>query len=96
MLIKMLEDRFNVLTHETSDSFTYLGMLIEVTDDGNYSIGMEDYQKNAVVTHFGKEKSKVTTIPASKELFSVNTESKALNIRLRKQFHSSAARVLRV
>ena len=63
----------NSLTHETSKVFTYLGIYIEKDDQGIYSVDMEDYQKNMVISHFGsEEKIGSSAILARKNLFELN------------------------
>ena len=44
-LVQNLEKRFETITVENSDKFTYLGMYVEIDKDGKYSIDMEEYIK---------------------------------------------------
>ena len=97
-LIGKLNGEFNnSLTHETYKGFTYLGMYVEIDDQGWYFVDMEEYQRNAVISYCGDEnKIMNTTTPASSDLFKLEVLAKRLSEKETKNYHSAAARVLYV
>ena len=97
-LIEKLNFEFdNSLTHKTSRGFTYLGMYVEIDKEGRYSVDMEDYQRNAVLSYCKKEEEIMeATTPASKELFKLEETAKRLDEKRRKNHHSAAAKILYV
>ena len=92
-----LRKRFNDLTVESSEAFTYLGMCIEIDEQGRYSIKMCDYIVKKCENHFrgtGENFTKGSMVPAGRDLFKICEDSKLLDVKMVKQFHSTTARVL--
>ena len=90
----MLEKRFGKLTVETSREFTYLGMLIKINDEGNYSVNMRKYIEDMTEFHVGKERLNDSKVPAAKDVYEVDEESENLKSNDAKKFHSTTARAL--
>ena len=95
MACEKMRERFDSLTEETSEGFTYLGMFVRINKKGNYEVDMEDYIKKAVVSHLGDGKAvRATGVPAQKDLFEVEEGGLLLSDTARKKFHSTTARIL--
>ena len=73
--VKVLEKRFGKITVETSNEFTYLGMLIRIDDAGNYSVDMQKYISDMNTMHFGEEKVKLSKVPVAKEVFQSTSQN---------------------
>lgn len=51
LIVKLNEEFEGSLTHKTSQAFIYLRMFIKIDEEGKYSICMEDYQRNTVLSY---------------------------------------------
>ena len=65
--VQKLEQQFGKLTVETSNEFTYLGMLIKIDEQGRYSVNMQKYIENMIDFHIEEEKLNNSKVPASKD-----------------------------
>jgi len=92
-VIKSIEDKFGKMTVTRGKSHVFLGMKINFTGDGRFSILMDDHLQEAI-DEFGEELVATTTTPAKKDLFAVNPDSKPLGEARAKTFHSVSAKLL--
>ena len=92
-VIKSIEDRFGKMTVTRGKSHVFLGMKINFTGDGRFSILMDDHLQEAI-DEFEEELVATTTTPAKKDLFAVNPDSKLLGEARAKTFHSVSAKLL--
>ena len=71
-------------------------MYVKIDDEGRYSVGMENYQKNVVESHYGEgaKADNQTDIHAGNDLFEVKDDGAKLSEVDRRKFHSPTAGVL--
>ena len=92
-IIAKLEERFGVMRKSFGKKHTYLGMQVELRDDGSVHFTMPDHIKEAIDA-FGEELGRTAPNPASKGIFNVNPDSPKLEESQRKKFHSIVQKLL--
>ena len=70
-VIRMIEERFNEVTVSRGKTHTFLGMDIELRDDGMVFLGMQEYLEEIIVT-FGEAITGKAPTPDTSKLFVVN------------------------
>jgi hypothetical protein len=81
------------MTVTRGKSHTFLGMKIDMKDDGTLEIDMKDYVLEAIA-ECEDDVSKPATTPAKKDLFEINTKSPSLEKKKAERFHSVVAKLL--
>ena len=89
-----LEKEYETLSIETSDSFTYLGMVLHKQKDGTIQVHMPGYIEMTLNEYQKMRTIKQYTSPATTTLFSINCDSVNLGTKEAKHYHTSVARLL--
>ena len=92
-IIKYMQQEFGNITVSRGNSQTYLGMDIEFLKNRRISITMKRYIKKLLDMLPGVVKG-TTTSPTKKDMFDVDTTSRALNKKSADLFHSVIAKIL--
>jgi hypothetical protein len=93
MIIKKIEDRFGKMTVTRGKSHKFLGMNISYETDGTAKIDMSRYTKECI-EEFTEKVDKISSTPASKDLFEIKENSPKLDKIRSKNFHSIVAKLL--
>ena len=93
-LLKSITKRYkDVKSHEGS-KLEYLGMSIDMTEEGSAIITMSGMEDRIVEDSALDNSGKATTSPASNNLFEIDEQSIPLEEKERKKFHAMVARLL--
>ena len=95
MVIERIETKFGKMTVTRGKSHVFLGMDIHFLGDGNLSIGMKGYLKEAI-QEFGDDVSKQAATPARKNIFEVAADSPLLENGKAEVYHKVVAKLLYV
>ena len=93
-LLNSITKRYkDVKSHEGS-KLEYLGMSIDMTEEGSAIITMSGMEDRIVEDSALENSGKTTTSPASSNLFEIDEQSAPLEEKDRKKFHAMVARLL--
>ena len=93
-LLNELELEYKTIVSDTSDSFTYLGMVVTKHKDMSITIHMGGYIENMLAKWEAHSKVKAVVTPATKKLFDVDEDQLALSMDMAKKFHTTTAKLL--
>ena len=93
-LIHELEKEHGTISVDLKDTFTYLGMVLKKESNGEIQVYMPGYIEMMLSEYEKTRKIKSYTTPVAITLFSVDKESKELENKEAKHYHTSVARLL--
>ena len=94
-VIERIEEKFGKMTVTRGKSHVFLGMSIRFLGNGDLSIGMKEYVKEAIL-EFGDDVSKQAATPARKNVFEVEATSPLLTKDKSEVYHKVVAKLLYV
>jgi hypothetical protein len=92
-VIVLIEARFGKMSVTRGKEHEFLGMNIVFNDNGTVDIGMKQFIREAI-NDFGENVSKHVTSPATKALFTIDSESMLLPQAQKERFHSIVQKLL--
>jgi len=91
-LYKLMDSKFDNVSHEIKDEISYLGMVITRVPGVGFKVSMEAYTKD-ILQFYGKENLRNYLTPAVADLFDQD-EKKQEPAEDAKKFHSTVAKIL--
>jgi hypothetical protein len=92
-VVTLIEARFGKMSVTRGKEHDFLGMNIVFNDDGTVAIGMKQYIREAI-NDFGEDVSKCVTSPATKALFTIDSDSTLLQQTQKERFHRIVQKLL--
>ena len=86
-----LEDEYETIVIDTSDTFTYLGMVVSKDENCVIDMHMIGYIENILVDWAKHSKIREVVTPATHQLFEVDENDAPLTEEMSKMFHTTTA-----
>ena len=93
-LMRKLEEEYDTIMSDTSDSFTYLGMVVSKLKDATLTVHMGGYIENMLKEWEEHSRVREVITPATQELFEVDDNQMTLSMDMAKKFHTTTAKLL--